>query len=135
MTETKPTIAPAKNGPLIVKQLETFTNSRGYAFAAKSAMALCRCGQSNSKPFCDGTHAKVGFSDEKQADRVPDRRDDYVGTAITIHDNRGACAHAGVCTDRLKSVWRMGDGAVDRPGRRLRGGNRRDHSPVPFRRA
>ena len=108
MTETKPRIAPAKNGPLIVKNLESFSNARGAAIAAKPAIALCRCGQSANKPFCDGTHTKVGFSDETQAERVPDRREDYVGAAITIHDNRGACAHAGICTDRLKSVWRMG---------------------------
>jgi uncharacterized Fe-S cluster protein YjdI/CDGSH-type Zn-finger protein len=38
---------------------------------------------------------------------MADRRDDYVGAAITIHDNRGACAHAGLCTEQLKSVWRM----------------------------
>ena len=108
MTETKPSIAPAKNGPLIVKRLERFANSRGDAIATKEAMALCRCGRSSNKPFCDGTHAKVDFNDQKQDDRGADRRDDYAGAAITIHDNRGACAHAGICTDQLKSVWRLG---------------------------
>ncbi|MEM7224749.1 MAG: CDGSH iron-sulfur domain-containing protein [Pseudomonadota bacterium] len=108
MTETNPTIAPAKNGPLLVKHLTRFRDAKGAEIAAKETMALCRCGQSANKPFCDGTHAKVGFSDDKSSERVPDRRDDYVGAAITIHDNRGACAHAGICTDQLKSVWRMG---------------------------
>jgi len=32
----------------------------------------------------------------------------YVGKRITLHDNRGICAHAGVCTDRLKTVFLMG---------------------------
>ena len=50
----------------------------------------------------------IGFSGERAADASNDRRDSYVGKKITIHDNRAVCAHAGVCTDRLASVWRMG---------------------------
>jgi len=38
---------------------------------------------------------------------MPDRRDDYVATGITIHDNRGLCAHAGRCTDGLPAVFRL----------------------------
>ena len=102
-----PTIECAENGPYVVRGLDTFLNSDGDAIATKKVMALCRCGASNTKPFCDGTHAKIGFTGAKSADRVPDKRDDYVGKRITIHDNRGACAHAGACTDGLAAVWRM----------------------------
>ena len=48
-----------------------------------------------------------GFSDAKVADRVPDKREDYVAKEITVHDNRGICAHAGRCTDGLKEVFRL----------------------------
>jgi uncharacterized Fe-S cluster protein YjdI/CDGSH-type Zn-finger protein len=39
--------------------------------------------------------------------RVDDKRDDYEGSDITVHDNRGICAHAGYCTDGLPKVFRL----------------------------
>lgn len=103
----KPTIECAKNGPYVVKGLDKLHDWQNEPVEIKSVVALCRCGASKNKPFCDGSHAQVGFSDQKSEDRVEDRRDDYVGKKITIHDNRGICSHAGFCTDGLPSVWRM----------------------------
>lgn len=105
----KPTITCSENGPYLVNGLTEFTDSHGDAIPTDETktLALCRCGGSKNKPFCDGTHAKIGFKGEKDSDRVADRRDTYIGKEITIHDNRGICAHAGICTDQLASVWRM----------------------------
>ena len=93
MSSDKPktTITPAENGPYIVKDLENLQNSKGETLETKSQLALCRCGGSNNKPFCDGTHATNNFSSKK----------------FTIHDNRGICAHAGRCTDGLAKVFRL----------------------------
>jgi CDGSH-type Zn-finger protein len=101
-----PTINPTSNGPYLVKKLERFSNQKG-AIDTKDTMALCRCGGSANKPFCDGTHAKIGFSSAKLEGRVADKRDSYEGKKITVHDNRGICAHAGRCTDGLPKVFRM----------------------------
>ena len=107
MSSDKPIITPAKNGPYIVKGLENLQNSKGEKLEAKSQFALCRCGGSSNKPFCDGTHATNDFSSEKLADGSKDKRDNYVGNDVTIHDNRGICAHAGRCTNGLPNVFRL----------------------------
>jgi CDGSH-type Zn-finger protein len=81
----------------------------GPALTAEKKVALCRCGGSANKPFCDGTHKKIGFSDRNLADPAKDKREHYAGRKITILDNRGLCAHAGACTDNLKEVFRYGE--------------------------
>jgi CDGSH-type Zn-finger protein/truncated hemoglobin YjbI/ferredoxin len=103
------TIQSALNGPYLVTNAETLRNWLGELLPTRPQMALCRCGESANKPFCDGTHARIGFTAQKDPKRVPDRRDTYVGTAITVLDNRGICAHSGFCTDRLASVFHVGD--------------------------
>jgi CDGSH-type Zn-finger protein len=79
----------------------------GAALVAEKRVALCRCGGSKNKPFCDGTHRVNGFTDGRLADPEANRRASYAGTRITIHDNRAICAHAGFCTDGLATVFRM----------------------------
>ena len=106
MNSTKPSITPAPNGPYLVSQFSNLRNSTG-PIEAKGQIALCRCGGSANKPFCDGTHSKNGFSDAKLDGRTDDKRENYQGKQITIHDNRGICAHAGRCTNGLASVFRL----------------------------
>ncbi|HEY0196583.1 MAG TPA: CDGSH iron-sulfur domain-containing protein, partial [Methanobacterium sp.] len=35
----------------------------GYVYEVRNRVTLCRCGQSENKPFCDGTHMEIGFND------------------------------------------------------------------------
>ncbi len=104
--DAKPRISLEKDGPLKVTGLTGFFNSRGEEIAAKKTIFLCRCGASKNKPFCDGTHTAIGFTDEKSDARVPDRLETYEGGEVTILDNRGVCSHAGYCTSGLPAVWR-----------------------------
>ncbi|HEX9585438.1 MAG TPA: CDGSH iron-sulfur domain-containing protein [Gammaproteobacteria bacterium] len=64
----KPTIEFKPNGPLLIRNLGVLENSKGERLATEAVIALCRCGGSANKPFCDGTHKKIGFSDERQTE-------------------------------------------------------------------
>jgi CDGSH-type Zn-finger protein len=100
-----PVIECKPNGPYLARGLERLTNANGEQLTTKPVTALCRCGGSANKPYCDGTHSRTGFSDAKLTDGRNNRRRDYVGRHITIHDNRAICAHAGYCTDALALVF------------------------------
>lgn len=60
------------NGPFLVEGPITLTDSAGNEFpidSSKPAIALCRCGASANRPFCDGSHNRSGFeSDERAGD-------------------------------------------------------------------
>jgi CDGSH-type Zn-finger protein len=53
-----------ENGPYLIEGSVTILDHQGRAFtvpADKPKIALCRCGQSANRPFCDGSHKRVGF--------------------------------------------------------------------------
>ena len=54
-------IQALKNGPLLVKGPADVLDSSGESMQSGTQVALCRCGHSNKKPFCDGMHNKAGF--------------------------------------------------------------------------
>ena len=49
------------DAPLIVSDLKLLEDGEGQELAIKKKSALCRCGNSENKPFCDGSHRRVGF--------------------------------------------------------------------------
>jgi CDGSH-type Zn-finger protein/uncharacterized Fe-S cluster protein YjdI len=57
-------IAPSKNGPLLVTGNVEICTGTGRTLAKVGRAALCRCGGSGNKPFCDGTHRKISFVSE-----------------------------------------------------------------------
>jgi CDGSH-type Zn-finger protein len=102
------TVQAERNGPYLITNVPRLTDHLGAKTRPAPQLALCRCGNSAIKPLCDGGHARTGFSDAKDPERVPDRRDTYVGQQLTIFDNRGICQHSGLCSDRLATVFRTG---------------------------
>jgi len=66
-------IVVSNNGPLRVSGKLVIKDAQGNAFdlAGREAISLCRCGHSNNKPFCDGSHNREGFQSEVQARALP----------------------------------------------------------------
>ncbi len=100
-----PHIELKPNGPFRVFNVENLVNARGEVLPTKPAYSLCRCGNSKTKPFCDGTHKTVPFDGSRQTDGSKDRRESYRHGRLTVFDNRGICSHAAHCTDDLPSVF------------------------------
>ncbi len=68
------TIRMRPNGPFLVEGPVTVVDQHGNAFPLnpdKPAVALCRCGQSSRRPFCDGTHNRCGFESAETAPVPP----------------------------------------------------------------
>jgi CDGSH-type Zn-finger protein len=57
-------IRPVKDGPILLNGNVTILNGSGREAWRGNKTALCRCGESNNKPFCDGQHKKAGFTSD-----------------------------------------------------------------------
>ena len=62
------TINPRLNGPLYVRGHVRIVGPGGQLIREDTRVALCRCGHSENKPFCDGSHRRVGFRSAKKAE-------------------------------------------------------------------
>jgi CDGSH-type Zn-finger protein/uncharacterized Fe-S cluster protein YjdI len=56
------TVEPRPNGPLFVRGRLKILDPDGKLIRTDTRLALCRCGASENKPFCDGSHRRVGFT-------------------------------------------------------------------------
>ena len=117
-----PSITAAPNGPLLVSgeiplyRRRAVESEHGEPLVwettarlpSRGRYALCRCGQSANRPFCDGTHAKQGFAAEDTAGGTyAERSTELGGTGITVRDDRSVCVHAGFCGTRLTNIWKQ----------------------------
>ncbi len=105
MTE-KPVVEMREDGPLIVKHATGLQGPGGAEMETKEVMALCRCGQSKKKPFCDGSHNDSGFSSANQHDASgADREIVYDGDPISIAYNPRICSHAAECVRMSRAAF------------------------------
>jgi len=112
----------AKNGPYLVSgdlpmSMQTIGTSAagesiewvaGRAFPAQPQYALCRCGHSAKKPYCDGSHAKAGFDGTETASRdaYKDQATLIPGPVMSLTDAEKLCAFARFC-DPNGQVWNL----------------------------
>lgn len=102
---SKPVIEERENGPLVIKGLTSMTDADGNAVEVKPVMALCRCGASKSKPFCDGSHNEIGFQSRGGEASGKDILLSYQGDEVTVMYNPRVCSHAAHCATRLPEVF------------------------------
>ena len=105
--------------PVLDQRGDAVAWSEGAEREHGATCALCRCGQSRNKPFCDGSHQRVGFDGTCTADRAPgsSRRKVYAGAGIVMTDDESLCAGYAFC-DPEGGVWREIANAADPAVRR-----------------
>ena len=66
-------ITVVNNGPIRIEGDFSICDPDGRAFglAGRTLISLCRCGHSENKPFCDGSHNRLGFQDTVTARELP----------------------------------------------------------------
>jgi len=72
--QNETTIVVINNGPYrILGENITIKDAAGNTFGlgGRTVVSLCRCGHSENKPFCDGSHARTGFQSEVEARELP----------------------------------------------------------------
>jgi CDGSH-type Zn-finger protein len=119
-SKSEPRVVVSSNGPYLVSggiplarqtivadgQGESQRWQESHPYPPAESYALCRCGHSASKPFCDGTHRKIGFDGTETASRKPYREQAQrqEGPAVALTDAEVLCAAARFC-DPNGQVW------------------------------
>jgi CDGSH-type Zn-finger protein len=115
-------ITVTKDGPYLVSgdvpvaEQHIVTNAAGESLdwregkkiSHDAQFALCRCGHSANKPFCDGTHGKVGFDGTETASNEPytKQAQDFAGPTMVLKDAESFCAVARFC-DVAGRAWNL----------------------------
>ena len=120
--DSKGKIKVSKNGPYLVSGgiplseqiifIDSAGQSHGWREGKKYQLqknyALCRCGHSQNKPFCDGTHLKVNFDGTETASREPylEQAKEIDGPGLKLTDAQSLCAAARFC-HRAGGIWKL----------------------------
>jgi CDGSH-type Zn-finger protein len=88
---------------------EPLTWRKEETLETKRSFALCRCGQSSTKPFCDGTHRKANFDGTETTDTglTADRQTVFKGKGIVVKRDYSVCAESGFCGNRFTNIEKM----------------------------
>jgi CDGSH-type Zn-finger protein len=80
----------------------------GKKFSTGESYELCRCGRSKNKPFCDGSHERIGFDGKETATHKPFARqaETYDGPKLVLKDAENLCAFARFC-DPGGQIWNL----------------------------
>ena len=129
-----PKITVTKDGPYLVEgnlplahqhvvvneQGESLDWREGAAVAHSETYSLCRCGQSRSKPFCDGSHVRVRFDGAEAASHKPyeNQAKRFEGPAMVLEDAEPLCAFARFC-DPHGQIWSLVEKSDDAAAAKL----------------
>jgi CDGSH-type Zn-finger protein len=134
MSQTKTRITVTANGPYLVSgsvplaKQHIVTNAKGesldwregHRYPSEAKYALCRCGSSKNKPFCDGSHETIGFDGTETASREPQaaQAQSFPGPKLKLLDAESLCASGRFC-DTHGQIWNLIERTDDPAARKI----------------
>ncbi|MBI5422233.1 CDGSH iron-sulfur domain-containing protein [Candidatus Peregrinibacteria bacterium] len=123
-----------RNGPYVVtgnvplgkevidcqKEKDPVKWTEGEKYKEQKSVRLCRCGHSGNKPYCDGSHLRVGFDGAETASREPYAKqcETYVGPGVDMTDAQDLCSSARFC-HRGGGSWKLVEESDDPKAKEL----------------
>lgn len=107
MTKKHNQVIFTEKSPYYLVEVSHAEDENKNPISLKTVQAICRCGHSKKKPYCDSSHFTEGMDNTKSEDRKASRWLKYDGKELTVFFNPAICSHKGACLKIAENAFQL----------------------------